>query len=350
VALAAIVSYRLDGPDGVSVEAAKWGAALRRLGWTVRTIAGEGRADVVLPGLAMNAGRGPHPVDLERAWSGADVVVVENVCSLPLNPAASTAVAHTLKGRSAVLHHHDLPWQRPAGQVGGVPVADDRQWRHVVINDLSRRELAARGIQAVTIRNAFDVEAKAGDRATTRAALGLGDDERLLVQPTRAIARKNVPAALALAEALGATYWLVGPAEEDYGDELARLFEKATVRWIHGPRPGRSAPLSPRDVADAYSAADMIVLPSTWEGFGNPALESAVFGRPLAIGDYPVAAELRSFGFRWFDVDDAQGIAAWFAHPDPALLDHNRAVAARSFSFDMLDRALSDLLSDLRSA
>ena len=51
----------------------------------------------------------------------------------------------------------------------------------------------------------------------------MSDDERLLVHPVRAIERKGVPAALELAEALGATYWLVGPAEDGYDATLAEL-------------------------------------------------------------------------------------------------------------------------------
>ena len=52
--------------------------------------------------------------------------------------------------------------------------------------------------------------------------------------PHRAIPRKNVPAALALAAGLGATYWILGPPEEGYGPELARLLAAAPVRTIHG--------------------------------------------------------------------------------------------------------------------
>ena len=61
-ATAALVSYRLGGPDGVSIEAGKWSWALES--------------------------------------------------SLPLNGAASAMVADALRGRRAIMHHHDLPWQR----------------------------------------------------------------------------------------------------------------------------------------------------------------------------------------------------------------------------------------------
>src|SRR5207302_2143104 len=124
------------------------------------------------------------------------------------------------------------------------------------------------GIEATTIRNAFDVDAPPGDRLRTRAALGLAEGERLVLHPTRAIARKNVPAAIALAAALGATYWLTGPPDEGYDVELERLLRQAAVRTIHG------WPAERLTIADAYAAADAVVFPSTWEGFGNPTIES----------------------------------------------------------------------------
>jgi hypothetical protein len=49
--VAVSLSYRLGGPDGVSVEAAKWQWALERLGYQVRTVAGAGPVDVLVPGL-----------------------------------------------------------------------------------------------------------------------------------------------------------------------------------------------------------------------------------------------------------------------------------------------------------
>lgn len=333
---AAIVSFRLGGPDGVSVEARKWQWALERLGFAVHTVAGAGTADVLLPGLAVDATEPPNESDVASALDGIDLVVVENLCSLPLNPAAATVVAAVLRGRRAVLHHHDLPWQRERF-VRMPPPPDDPAWVHVTINELSRRELAAHGIDAVTVRNAFDPDPLLGDRSAARKAVDLADDEVVLVQPTRAIARKGVPAGLALAEALGAAYWLVGPTEEDYDDELAALLHRTPVRVVRGLPSG--------DVADAYAVADLVVFPSTWEGFGNPVVESALHRRPLAIGRYPVADELAAFGFRWFDASDPGPVRRWLDAPDHALLDHNRAVACTHFSLHDLPGRIAALLA-----
>src|SRR5476649_1528341 len=109
---AALISFRLGGSDGVSVEAAKWAGALRRLGFEVTTVAGSGPVDHLLPGLGIDAPEPPDDAEIDDALRGADLVVVENLCSLPLNAPAAAAVARVLRARRAVLHHHDLPWQR----------------------------------------------------------------------------------------------------------------------------------------------------------------------------------------------------------------------------------------------
>jgi mannosylglucosylglycerate synthase len=337
-ATVAFVSFRFGDTDGVSVEARKWAGILGRLGFETYTVAAEG-ADRYLPGLAMNATEPPAALDLADALAGADLVVVENLCSLPLNPAAADAVATAIRGRPAILHHHDLAWQRPhLAHFAGYP-PDDPAWRHVTINDLSRRQLAERGIEATTIPNGFDPDPPAGDRDATRAALGLAPHERLLVHPTRAVPRKNVAGALALAEGLHAAYWLLGPPEDGYGDELDRLLAATTAPVIGRP------PAAGITLADAYAAADAVALPSTWEGFGNATIESALVRRPLAIGTYPVAREIAAYGFRWFPAGDPRPLSEWFDHPDPSLLDANAAIARRHFSLDAVGRRLARLLA-----
>ena len=514
----AIVSFRLGGTDGVAIEAAKWSWALRQLGWSVQTVAGSGSADRLIPGLAIDAPEAPSRAELADALADADLVVVENLCSLPLNPPAAAALAAVLAGRPALLHHHDLPWQRRRF-VGWPPPPDDPAWTHAVINEVSRRQLARHGIDAAVVRNRFDthldragtvpaaattcpphLDATAawlragragvrderhpgtrvgpvtigahrapagagseasraaagpplvgGDREGTRRRTGVAPEEILVLQPTRALPRKNVAGGLALAEALGATYWLLGAAEDGYDDDLRSVLARARTRVIHGSpvhRPGSgsrtgsgghgassrtgsdghsagsrtgsdghsagshgpggggsgsggsvsggSGGHSPGDggsgghgassrtgsgrhspgsggsgsgeptgtfgtgtrhapeplrrpsvavtIADAYAACDVVVLPSWWEGFGNPAVESAVVRRPLAIGPYPVGRELARFGFRWFAHDDPAAIRSWLAERDPGLLDHNAEVADAHFALRSLPDQLASLL------
>src|SRR6185437_7934897 len=110
---AAIVSYRLGAADGVSVTAGQWIRAFRELGMRVRTVAGGGRPDVLVRGLALDSPRPPSRRELDRALGDADLVVADNICSLPMNRAVGEALAEYLRGRPTVLRHHDLPWERP---------------------------------------------------------------------------------------------------------------------------------------------------------------------------------------------------------------------------------------------
>jgi mannosylglucosylglycerate synthase len=337
VATACIVSFRLGGGDGVAVEAAKWGDALGLLDWTVHTVAGEGHVDTTLPGLAMHATEPPTRTEVDDALADADLVIVENLCSLPLNRGAADLVAEACAGRPTLLHHHDLPWQRP--HLAHLPSPpDDAAWAHVTINELSRAELASRGIAATTVYNAFDPDPEPGDGAGARAALGVDDGAPLLLQPTRALPRKNVAGAIELAEALDATYWLLGPAEDGYGPELDRLVAQAHCRIVLG------LPAGGCSMADAYAACTAVLLPSFWEGFGNPSVESATYRRPLAIGAYPVAAELAAFGFDWFDAAVPAPLARWLHEPDERLLAHNHEVAARYFNLADLPARLEQVL------
>jgi glycosyltransferase involved in cell wall biosynthesis len=341
--VAAIVSFRLGGSDGVSIEAAKWSSALQHLGFHTLSVAGSGSADLIVSGLGIGATDPLDPLQLADALEPADLVVVENVCSLPLNPAAAVALASLRAGRPTILHHHDLPWQRPQFAHHPPPPTDDA-WRHVTINKLSEAELAERHITSTTIYNTFDIDARAGDdaRQSTRLALGVDPGVRLVLQPTRAIQRKNVSGGVALAERLGATFWLLGGPEDGFDEQLDSVVSNARCPVILG-----TPPRVPTSIANCYAACDVVVLPSTWEGFGNPAIESAVHRRALAVGPYPVAKELARHGFKWFQIDNPNPLSEWLDSPDTSLLDTNEAVARRHFNLEDLPRRLGSLIAEM---
>jgi glycosyltransferase involved in cell wall biosynthesis len=330
----AVVSFRLGGTDGVSIEATKWIWALRQLGHHVTTVAGEGPVDHLIAELAINATERPSLDELATTLRDADLVIVENLVSLPLNLGARDVLYEVLDGRDALFRHHDLAWQRD-----GVPqlVPLDRPgWRHVTINDLSRDELAERGISATTMRNTFECDPPPGCRDSTRRRLDLRE-RPLLLMASRAIARKNVEGALALAASMDAVLWTLGPAEDGYGPQFNELLTHYDVDI----RRGLSDELT---IDDAYAASDLVVMASTWEGFGNPVLESVTHRRPLAVYPYPVLDEIKAFGFHFFDLGDVTSILHFLASPDEALLDANLALAREHFNLADLPQLLENLL------
>jgi glycosyltransferase involved in cell wall biosynthesis len=373
--VASMVSFRLGGPDGVSVQAATWGRALAHLGYSLRRVAGEladgpRPGDVVIPGLAVAAEAAPGPAgqrpaapqgpsaeELRAALAGSEVVVVENMLSLPLHLEAARVLTGVLAelppGTRVLLHHHDFAWQRPETEsISELPPRIPGAV-HVTINDFSRRELAERGIEAVTIRNAFDLDAPPGRRSETREALGLGADELVVLQPTRAIARKNIPVALRLAEDLAerlprpVRYWLPGPAEDGYAAMLDEVLAATTVPVVRDT-PGSlrlGARGEPAGMADAYAACDLVVFPSTGgEGFGQPVIESVWADRPLAVLSYPALEEILALGFSFLRADDADAVADALRRPDAPTAARNRELAVAHFSMKALQRALEALL------
>ncbi|MEI7886068.1 MAG: glycosyltransferase family 4 protein [Actinomycetes bacterium] len=359
---AAFLSFRFGLTDGVSVVARTWMDAFEEFGFEVLTVTGEVTADRTVPGLGLpsnaeiHAGVGtpavpPTPsetaleIALTEALVDADLVVVENLLTIPMNLAASRAAAKVLAGRPALLHHHDPPWHRDRfAHITELP-ATNPAWRHVAINRILRDELAERGITASIIYNGFPTPVRRSRteseqlRREVRRSVGISAEELVVAHPVRAIERKNIPAAIALAEAVGATYWLLGPAEEGYSDELDRLLSSARCKVVHHEW---------TDVEGIYAAADHIAFPSTWEGFGNPPIEAALYRRSVSVGNYPVAEELRAFGFDWFDPSDERGIAAALASPESEavikMLNGNERVASENFSLGRMRNSLHQLL------
>ena len=332
------LSYRLGGADGVAVEARKWEWALHELGFRVRRVAGElddglRPDDAWLPFLAID------PVDGTRAATrrarGRDRRRRPRDRREPLLAAdqprrrrrSPPTCSPSTTGR-VVFHHHDLPWQR-AGllDAAGHPAApaelaarDDQR----PLARAAREPRLRRGHAAQRVRPRSAARRPRRARAPT---FGFAPDDLVLLQPTRAIPRKNIPGAIAFADRARARS--SPTATSGSGSPVPRKTATTTCSRASSPsRRCRSPSDGPRRAADAYAAADLVLFPSTWEGFGNPVIESIAHRRPIAVGNYPVLDELRAFGVQLLSIDDADGVQAWLRAPDPEVLEAQRRAGA----------------------
>lgn len=309
-----------------------------------------------------------------------ELLVVENASAIPLNLPLGLAISEFVAetGIPTIAHHHDFSWERQRFLVNCVPdilaaafPPTHPSIHHVVINSIQARELAWRvGLTARVIPNVMEFERPPGPPGVApdavRGTLGIEPGELLILQPTRVIPRKGIEHAVEFTRRLGRPARLVvshaagdeGPEYEQRVREYAALLG-VDVRFeaeIIGDRPGTSA--DGRRVLlldDVYPAADFVTYASAFEGFGNAFLEAVYHRRPILVNNYSTyEVDIRPRGFRvvCFDgfigdatldlarrlLDDPAEAAAW--------ADRNYALAARHFSFTVLERHLESLLLD----
>jgi glycosyltransferase involved in cell wall biosynthesis len=337
---AGICSFRLGGRDGVSVAVAGLAAALTVLDIETVTIAGEGKADRIVPGLSASWRTGPDRARLEAEFADLDLVVVENMFSLPLHMPASLAVGDVLAGRPALVRHHDFPWQRQQFQhVRELPLTDPA-WLPITICEHSHREAATRGIASETAYVSLIAPAPPSvDPLKVRTQLGVRPDDILCMHPVRAIRRKNIGTALEIVAEVGGSYWLTGPAEEGYGAEAKRQLACAEIRTMWRDYDGIG-------IDSAYAAADVILFPSSWEGCGLPPIEAAMRDRLAVVGSYPVADEWRELGFQWPRPDERRWLAQLLRDDAQRaeVIEQNRMLAMKWFTVAAAAERLAPLM------
>ncbi len=84
------------------------------------------------------------------------------------------------------------------------------------------------------------------------------------------------------------------------GVHLAPLMENLKIKnaFITDQHRYRFNPLSPRTMAAAYSSMDVLLSPSTGEGFGIPILEAQACGTPAIVTDFSAMSEVCGSGWR----------------------------------------------------
>jgi glycosyltransferase involved in cell wall biosynthesis len=354
----AFVSTRISGTDGVSLEIEKWARVLEGMGHSCCYIAGlcddrPTEQSFIIPeahflhpeieAVSAEAFAGrlrPHRLsDRVRQLTkrideqlrlaidrlGVDVLIAENCLTIPMNIPLGLALVETVMETpvACIAHHHDFVWERDRFLVNCV---DDylvtafpprlAQIDHVVINTQAASEFSRRtGLPCTVIPNVmdFDRPPPALGRRGLRAALGIGEDEIMVLQPTRIVQRKGIETSIELIARLADPRFkfVISHTGTDEGNayaariqDYARLLgvEIILAESLIDAGGGRSE--APFSIWDAYNEADLITYPSTYEGFGNAFLEAVYHRKPILCNRYSIfRTDIEPLGFNTIEID-----------------------------------------------
>lgn len=403
------VSTRISGTDGVSLEIEKWAAVLESMGHTCFFIAGlcddrPAERSFLIPEAhfrhpeieAINVEafggrlRAPSLSDRVRDLTqriGAqlrtaiehfdlDVIIAENCLTIPMNIPLGLALVETVMETpvACIAHHHDFVWERERFLVNCV---DDylvtafpprlAQIDHVVINTQAAREFSQRtGLSCTVIPNVMDFDqapAGAGARGL-RAALGLAEDDIMVLQPTRIVQRKGIETSIELIRRLDdpRARLVISHSSGDEGDVYgARIADYARLLGVElilaadlidaGAGASGAAPFS---IWDAYHEADLITYPSTYEGFGNAFLEAVYHRKPILCNRYSIfRTDIEPLGFNTIEIDgfvtdavleEVRRVLADGTYRDE-MVEQNYLIGLRYFSYRRVAVEMNALLS-----
>lgn len=407
------VSTRLAGTDGVSLEVVKWVKVLERLGHQCFFFAGEldwePERSMLVPQahfnypdvLAITAdlfndySRSPHTSQRVQTLKEllkqrlyefidrykVDLLITQNAQSIPMHIPLGLALAELIAETTipTIAHHHDFSWERTRFAVSA---ADDylnaafppalHSIHHVVINSMAGRQLAMRrAVNSTLIPNVmpFENPPPPPDEYSfhLRADLGIAPDELLLLQPTRIVPRKRIERSIELVSRLERPATLLishqaGDEGTSYLDYLRSYADLLKVRVLFGAEIVAEQRAKTADgrriysLADAYQQADLVIYPSSIEGFGNAFLETIYYRRPLVMSAYDIyRIDIQPKGFDLIVFDEfitsetVQATRALLADPVriAAMCAHNYDLAQRFYSFTALEKRLVGLLQEI---
>jgi glycosyltransferase involved in cell wall biosynthesis len=309
-----------------------------------------------------------------------DLIIPENAVTIPLNIPLGLAITELIAETKipAIAHHHDFFWERKRFLVNSAwdylsmsfpPHVPDIQ--HVVINSPAATELAHRtGLRSTLIPNVMDFDNPPPplDEFALGVAksFGLNDNELFILQPTRVVRRKGIETSIELVRRLGKKAKLVishssGDEEDGYKQRLreySQLFGVHIIFASDSIADKRAVGLDGKKIytiQDVYPHADFVTYPSTFEGFGNAFLEALYFKKPIAINLYPVySVDIKPKGFKVVELEDYVTESAirltnqLLDNPKLAqdLVEHNYSLGKRYYSYRLLRKKLSTLLSE----
>ncbi len=258
-----------------------------------------------------------------------EVLVPQNILAIPMHVPLGLAMTEVIAELAlpVIAHHHDFAWERERFTINCI--GDYLQaafppmlfgMEHVVINSMAQKELARRfGIPSTLIPNILDFETPPPPRddytADFRREIGIADDDWMILQPTRVVARKGIEHAIELVRQLRdprAKLVISHPAGDEGGAYMQLLREriddaKIDVRFIADrigeTRGENSEGRKVYTLFDVYPHADIVTYPSFYEGFGNAFLEAVYFEKPIVVNTYAVyARDIDPLGFKCIEM------------------------------------------------
>ncbi|MCB0174328.1 MAG: glycosyltransferase family 4 protein [Anaerolineae bacterium] len=359
-----VISTRLNGTDGVSLEVEKWATVLKRMGHEMYYCAGElggyAAGGTLIPQLHFDhqsiLGFGQRAFGEGRSRADAaklvddiyetadeiraplrnfvrsnhlDLIIVENALTIPMNlPLGITLTGLIAElGLNTIAHHHDFFWERQRYQSNAILDLLDTAFpaklpsiQHVTINSIAQNRLKdRRGIDSLVIPNVHDFATPPPPMddysRDFREALGLSADDLFILQPTRVIQRKGIELAIELVHRLDMPnkHLYITHRATDEGVEYWRWLKREAgvmkvdlklIDHLIGTERAKSQGHKIYSLWDAYPHADLVTYPSIYEGFGNALLESIYFHRLTVVNRYPVYnADIGPLGFEFIELD-----------------------------------------------
>ena len=310
-----------------------------------------------------------------------DLIIPQNAITIPLNIPLAMALTEFIAETNmpVIAHHHDFFWERKRFLTNCVwdfinasfpPHLPNIQ--HVVINSSGQNQLALRtGISSTLIPNVmnFEKEPPGMDdyNSDIKEALGVEDDELLILQPTRVVQRKGIEHALEMVSRLDRkAAFVISHASGDEGFEYEKRVKDYAgllgVRAIFVDEiilDQRGTTADGRKIytlQDIYPYADFVTYPSLIEGFGNAFLETLWFRKPILVNNYSIySTDIKPKGFEVVEIDDfitdktIEEVQFLLDNPKEVerITEKNYQLALKYYGYSTVDVKLTGLLTNV---
>jgi len=149
-------------------------------------------------------------------------------------------------------------------------------------------------------------------RLNVRRGLGYPDDALIVLGVALWVPYKNAPAALETIAALragGRDARLLSVGRPLLEEQRALVRDLRLDPWVreHGP-------VSDEELVAMYNAADVLLFPSFWEGFGWPPLEAMACGTPVVVSTAPALLDAVGDACPAVAASDVRGLADAVVH------------------------------------